>query len=358
MPRALRHPSTRRRRGELALALLAVSSAAGCATWPAAGGRVAVTLAPVAPSARIAHLAELQSAPAPPGDERAEIARVLDHAAQAIAADLTARLTESRQIELVVAASNASPAIAARELSPLAAVETAPSPASSALRLDVRLVGYGRIERKWLVLLIGSGVVEAAVQGLLVAELAGGWAGAAVAAEELAQEALVWGGGAHLLARFYAPVTLTARLVDPRDERTLWRTWVFSRATRKLRRSLPELERTRRESLLAATAAEASRELALRLERAVRRHRARSSGGPQPTRFPHQQPSVARRHSAHGPAVPALVRLRPLPHPEPAPGRQSSGALLPDLPAGRACYCVGAFRFSEKPSCRTECAVR
>lgn len=277
--RARRHPSTRRRFGELSLLLLAVSLSAGCATWPAAGDRVAVMLAPVAPAARIAHLAELQSAPAPPGDERAAIGRTLDDAAQAIAADLTARLTESRQIELVASASPASPTTAPREASPRAAAETTESPAARPLRLEVRLVGYGRIERKWLVLLIGSGVVEAAVQGLVVAELAGGWAGAAVAAEELAQEALVWGGGAHLLARFYAPVTLTARLVDPRDERVLWRTWVFSRATRKLRRSLPEPQRERREALLAATAAEASRELARRLERAARRHRPRRASG-------------------------------------------------------------------------------
>ena len=49
--------------------------------------------------------------------------------------------------------------------------------------LQIRLSGYGQIKRKWLVYLIGSGVVEGVVQGVVVGKAVSGWAGALVAVE-------------------------------------------------------------------------------------------------------------------------------------------------------------------------------
>lgn len=127
--------------------------------------------------------------------------------------------------------------------------------------LQIKLSGYGQIKRKWLVYLIGSGVVEGVVQGVVVGKATTGWAGAVVAAEEIAQEVITWGGGAALFKTYYSPVTLEGRLVNVVDGKILWHDTAFVSTDRKALERLPEEESARKETQLALTVAKAEKEL-------------------------------------------------------------------------------------------------
>ena len=127
--------------------------------------------------------------------------------------------------------------------------------------LQIRLSGYGQIKRKWLVYLIGSGVVEGIVQGAVVAKATTGWAGVVVAVEEVAQEVLTWGGGAALFKTYYSPVTLEGRLINVVDGKILWHDTAFVSTDRKAIKRLPEEERARKAVQLSLTAAKAEKEL-------------------------------------------------------------------------------------------------
>lgn len=107
--------------------------------------------------------------------------------------------------------------------------------------------------------LIGLGVVEGVVQGVVVGKAATGWAGVAVA--EIAQEVLTWGGGAALSKIFYSPVTLEGCLVNTADGKVLWHDTAFASTDGKALKRLPEKERARKETQLALTVAKAEKEL-------------------------------------------------------------------------------------------------
>jgi hypothetical protein len=127
--------------------------------------------------------------------------------------------------------------------------------------LQIDLSGYGQIKRKWLVYLIGSGVVEGLVQGVVVGKATSGWAGAVVALEEIAQETITWGGGAKLFKTYYSPVTLEGRLVNVADGEVLWQGTAFVATDRKALKHLSREEGARKETQLALTAEKAENEL-------------------------------------------------------------------------------------------------
>jgi hypothetical protein len=271
-------PAVARLRAALFLAALP-ALLAGCAQWhthglvPGADRRYAVAILPVEDAAGVARLARIRD-DVPPGLTPAGEAARVREAMAAVTTDLTDRLRRE--------AAGADPLRAA----PPEAVDRAlaGAPAESPGRamavgratgvpavLVVRLTGYGAIERRWLVYLIGSGVVEGVVQGVVAARVVDNpWIGAAVFAEEVAQEVLTWGGGAWLFNAWYAPVTLEARLVASDDGATLWRDTVFVPRDRKALKALPEAERERRSVQLRVTARRAARELIDDLARSAR----------------------------------------------------------------------------------------
>ena len=146
-------------------------------------------------------------------------------------------------------------------------------PADARAVLVVRLSGYGKLKRKWVVYLIGTGVVEGVVQGVVVAKAASNpWVGAAVALEEIVQEALVWGGGSYLFDRAYAPVTLEAELISVADAEVVWDDTVFVSIDKDAIKKLPEAERENRDLQLRLTAEKAVRELGEDLEKVAARN--------------------------------------------------------------------------------------
>jgi len=267
-------PSRPGRRAPRCAAALALLLAAGCASWPAHGvrpgpeGTFRIALLPVAVTAHARHLSDLETLPPPPppppsgAAERARIDAALAAAGARMTASLAERLRDAPPLAPVAvpeAAAGADPAAAAR----VAGADAA---------LVVELSGYGRIKGRWVTYLIGSGVVEAAVQGVVAARVVhNGWVGLAVGLEELGSEVLTWGGGAWLFNAWYAPVTLQARLVAARDGRTVWRDLVFVPRDRKALKALPPERRARREVQLAATSARAEAELVEDLAKAARR---------------------------------------------------------------------------------------
>jgi len=103
------------------------------------------------------------------------------------------------------------------------------------LVLAVDVSGYGRVKRKWILLMAGTGLIEAVAQGVAAAGVTGNPAvGAGVAAEEIAQESL-WLGGAWLWNKYLAPVTLEGRMWRVRDGRLIWHDVQFADSSDLLR---------------------------------------------------------------------------------------------------------------------------
>jgi len=301
-----------RARFRLTPALMLALALCGCASWPAHGvrptpeGTYRIALLPVAVTAHVNRLADLTTVP-PPGPE-GEAGREADGQAIAatlagVGADMTRTLAEdlaaSPVLDPVPPERVAAAAAASGEDADPATVARAAG-ADAALVVDVS--GYGRIKRRWLVYLIGSGAVEAVAQGVIAYHVVdNGWVALGVGLEELGSELLTWGGGTWLFNARYAPVTLEAKLVAAADGRTVWRDVVFVPVDRKALKALPEAERKRREVELRVTAAQARAELVGDLEKAAgyRLHPWR----PKP-------PGLRRRH---------LRVRRPVPRPRPAP---------------------------------------
>lgn len=121
--------------------------------------------------------------------------------------------------------------------------------------LIVTLSGYGKLKRKWLYWLIGSGVVEGVVQGVAAAAVVDNvWVAVGVAGEEILQEFLTWGGGAYFFNRIFTPVIIEAELVSTADGKTIWKHTAFARMHRKALKELPEAERGKKEIRLELTA--------------------------------------------------------------------------------------------------------
>lgn len=139
--------------------------------------------------------------------------------------------------------------------------------------LEPNVAGYGKLKRRWLFWLIGSGVVEGAAEGALLAPVAGPWAAVGVAAEEAAQETVEWGGGAFAFNRIFTPVIIEARLRSGKDGAEIWTKSVLASRDRKALKAYSQEQRKDRTLRLMLTARKAARELAERLAKAIRRAR-------------------------------------------------------------------------------------
>lgn len=99
---------------------------------------------------------------------------------------------------------------------------------STDFMLTIELSGYGSIKKQWKTILIGTGVAEGVIQGLVVgAATQNPWLGAAVAAEEIGSEYLTWNGVDWIMGETYAPVTLEGTLVYLKDKKVLWQASSF-----------------------------------------------------------------------------------------------------------------------------------
>lgn len=97
------------------------------------------------------------------------------------------------------------------------------------LLLAVDVSGYGHIKRRWIVLMVGSGVIEAVTQGVAAGDATGNPVlGLGVGAEEMASEGLTWIGGSWFWAKYFAPVTLEGRMWRVRDGRLIWHDIIFA----------------------------------------------------------------------------------------------------------------------------------
>jgi len=108
----------------------------------------------------------------------------------------------------------------------------------SGLYLYVEISGYGAIKKKWKRILIGTGAVEAVIQGVVVGAATTPWVGVAVAAEEMGSEYLTWNGVDWLLGETYAPVTLEAQLEY--KKRIVWQDSYFVTENEDALRSLSD----------------------------------------------------------------------------------------------------------------------
>jgi hypothetical protein len=320
-----RRPPTRAR---MALALAAAAALAGCASWPAHGvrptpeGTYRIALPPVAVTARAAHLSDLTTV-APPGPEGAAEDAAVRAVLARVGADTTRALADGLAASPLLEVVPAPPATLPPGADPASAARAAGADAA----LVVDLSGYGRIKGRWIAYLIGSGAVEALVQGVVAGRVVGNpWVGVGVGLEEMGSELLTWGGGAWLFDAWYAPVTLEAKLVAAADGRTVWRDVVFVGIDRKGLKALPKAERERREVQLAVTAAKARGELVGDLERAARgRLHPQRPAPPGWHRIPLQPPRRAPRRRA------------PAPTGRPRRARRCGCARRPRGPAGRSC---------------------
>lgn len=121
--------------------------------------------------------------------------------------------------------------------------------------LIVTVSGYGKIKRKWFYWLVGSGLAEGIVQGVAAAAVVdNAWVAVGVAAEEILQEALTWGGGTYLFNRIFTPVIIEAELVSTSDSKTIWSHTALARMNRKALKKLPKSERDKKEVRLRLTA--------------------------------------------------------------------------------------------------------
>ncbi len=133
---------------------------------------------------------------------------------------------------------------------------------NAGLVFKTRLSGYGAIKKKWQLLLLGSGLVEGVVQGVLTYKLLNNKSLAVfIAAEEFAQEALVWGGGIYIFNQVFAPVILESELVSAADGETIWSKTAFSTIDRKAIKKYPAAEQDLKELRLKVTAEAAAGEI-------------------------------------------------------------------------------------------------
>lgn len=128
--------------------------------------------------------------------------------------------------------------------------------------LSTKLSGYGRVKKKWITLLIASGVIEGGMQGVIAAKLVHNtWVAVGIAAEEVTQEVVTWWGGAYLFGKAFAPVIIEGELRSARDGAAIWSKTAFATLDKKKLKEYPEEQRGRKELRLRLTAETALDEL-------------------------------------------------------------------------------------------------
>ncbi|MDE2143132.1 MAG: hypothetical protein KGJ84_12050 [Elusimicrobia bacterium] len=244
--------------------LLIAVLASGCATWAKHGvelvapRKLRVAVLPVRFEVKIRHLKEIETVPAGPAPSADAEASAVSSATAALSASMRDSFASALDQSYYFSASTA----------------------TADVNLRVTVLGYGRIKRSWIFLLLGGGLVEGTVQGVAVAEAAGSVPAAiAVACEEVLQEVAVDVGGVFLLDRWFTPVVLKAELVSARDGRVIWRAWAWGDRDRKALKKLPSAERAKKEVRLGLVFDRARGDLMRKLTKAAARNAAVSKDG-------------------------------------------------------------------------------
>lgn len=281
--RALFNTALRRGCGVLILSFLM----AGCATWAGHGvtayphEKLRIALLPVQSEVEIKRLKDIETIPEPAKeipDEKERIRQQMQKVTEGMTRSIEARLNAGPYFEVV-------PHEQVAEVLAGQGVQSASAPLTSehiknlgtALNvravLVIRLSGYGRLKRRWVVYLIGTGIVEGVVEGVIVGGATKNvWVGLAVGLEEIGQEVLTWGGGSYLFNMYYAPVTIEGELLSTVDGEQVWSHTTYDSIDRKSLKKLPEEERKKKEVQLKVTAEKAEQDLVENLEKAARKN--------------------------------------------------------------------------------------
>ncbi len=140
--------------------------------------------------------------------------------------------------------------------------------------LITKLSGYGKIKKKWVAYMIGTGVVEGVVQGVLVATVVeNDWLAVGLAAEEILQEIVVWGGGAFFFNNIFTPVILESKLISTTEGKVIWKQTAFAHINRKALKRFPKEERGKKELRLQMTTEKAEEQLIESLEKSAGKNR-------------------------------------------------------------------------------------
>lgn len=122
------------------------------------------------------------------------------------------------------------------------------------LDLMVDISGYGSIKPKWKKYLIGTGIAEGVVQGIVVGSATQNvWLGLGVALEEFGSEYLTWNGVDWILGETFAPVTLEGELVRHADQKIIWRKSIFITKNKDELKKLDDREKNKKEKQLQAS---------------------------------------------------------------------------------------------------------
>jgi hypothetical protein len=267
--------------------MILCSLMAGCATWAGHGvtayphEKLRIVVLPVQSDVEITKLKDIGTVPEPAKevpDEKERIRQQMQKVTEDMTRSLETRLNAGPYFEVVpheqvaeaLSAQGAQLANAPLTSEQIKSLGTA---LNARAVLVVRLSGYGHLKRRWVVYLIGSGVVEGVVEGTL----AGGatrniWVGLVVGLEEIGQEILTWGGGAYLFNMYYAPVTFEGELSSTVDGKQIWSHTTFDSIDRKALKKLPEEERKKKEIQLEVTAEKAEQDLVEDLEKAAKKN--------------------------------------------------------------------------------------
>jgi len=257
-----------------------VAQLTACATWtqhgikPSEDNRFRIEVLPIDVTAEIGNASEIVSHPPQLDDEKTFIDERMQDVANQLTTVLRSKLGESNVVEL---APNVRLDLNKKEL-------TADTPTPETIRelqklrqthnvqavLTVSLAGYGALKQEWLTFLIGTGVAEGVVQGIVAAKVVSNpWVGLAVGLEEIGQELLEWGGGSYLFDSYYSPVTLEVRLVSTQDAATVYDDTVFVSVDNDAIKLLPEQDQHKRELQLLLTAKKAIAELVDEINKAA-----------------------------------------------------------------------------------------
>jgi hypothetical protein len=271
------------RLSHLSIIFLLVFLLSGCATWAQHGvtagqnEKFRIALMPIEVTAEIGKISDIMISPPEVADEKKFIQEQVQIVSNQLTHALHSRLSESSYVEIVPIEPSEANTIIVTPAAPQAwnPEELAKLKTGSDIQavLQVRLSGYGKMKRKWLAYLIGTGVLEGVVQGVLAAKLVDNtWVGIAIAVEEIGQEVLVWGGGSYLFNKYYAPVTLEAQLIGTLDGKSIWDDTVFVSVDKNAIEALPEEDRKKKEIQLNLTAKKALNELAGDLDETAKRN--------------------------------------------------------------------------------------
>ncbi|TCK19533.1 hypothetical protein DFR30_2846 [Thiogranum longum] len=136
----------------------------------------------------------------------------------------------------------------------------------ASLFLTLELSGYGSIKEKWKKVLIGTGAIEAVVQGVVVGSATQNvWLGLGVAAEEMTSEYLTWNGVDWVLGETFAPVTLEGRMITIKTRKVVWEDSYFVAKNNDELRKLGKEEKADKTRQLEASLHKVERKLISRL---------------------------------------------------------------------------------------------